>query len=99
MIREELKTLLGDDAELIVVGEAANVPQAVELVNQAALSAIFLDIQLPGAGSFDLLEQAEINAHTIFVAAYDQYALKAFEVNALDYLLKPIQKERMVKTI
>ncbi len=99
LVREELKMLLGDYPELIVVGEAANVPQAVELIHRTAPEVIFLDIQMPGASGFDLLERAEINAKIVFVTAYDQYALKAFEVNALDYLLKPIQKDRLAKTI
>ncbi len=99
LVREELKILLADYRELVVIGEAANVPQAIELIHNAAPEVIFLDIQMPGASGFDLLEQAEINAKIIFVTAYDQYALKAFEVNALDYLLKPIRKERLTKAI
>ncbi len=99
LVREELKTLLADYPAIKVAGEAANVPQAIELVKSHAPDVIFLDIQMPGASGFELLEQAEINAKIIFVTAYDQYALKAFEVNALDYLLKPIQKERLARTI
>ncbi|MDZ7332693.1 MAG: LytTR family DNA-binding domain-containing protein [candidate division KSB1 bacterium] len=99
LVREELKALLTPYPELTVIGEAANVPQAIELIHQEAPDVIFLDIQMPGASGFDLLEQTDINAKIIFVTAYDQYALKAFEVNALDYLLKPIQKDRLAKTI
>lgn len=99
LVREELKTLLADHPDIEVVGEAANVPQSMGLIQTAAPDVIFLDIQMPGASGFDLLEQVEINAKIIFVTAYDQYALQAFEVNALDYLLKPIQKDRLAKTI
>lgn len=99
LVREELKALLAPYPELNVIGEAGNVPQAIELIHQEAPDVIFLDIQMPGASGFDLLEQTDINAKIIFVTAYDQYALKAFEVNALDYLLKPIQRDRLAKTI
>jgi two-component system LytT family response regulator len=99
LVREELKTLLAEYPEIKLVGEAANVPQAIDLVNRVHPDVIFLDIQMPGATGFDLLEQTDITSKIIFVTAYDQYALKAFEVNTLDYLLKPIQKERLAKTI
>lgn len=99
LVREELKTLLAEYPQLELVGEAANVSQAIDLVKEKAPDVIFLDIQMPGASGFDLLEQADISSKIIFITAYDQYALKAFEVNALDYLLKPIQKERLAKTV
>lgn len=99
LVREELKTLLADYPEIELVGEAANVPQAVDLVKASTPDVIFLDIQMPGATGFDLLEHTDITSKIIFITAYDQYALKAFEVNALDYLLKPIQKDRLAKTI
>ncbi len=99
LAREELKTMLNKFPEISVVGEAANVPQAISLIRQCAPDIIFLDIQMPGATGFDLLEMVDIRSEVIFITAYDQYALKAFEVNALDYLLKPIQKERLAKTI
>lgn len=99
LVREELKAPLAPYPELTVIGEAADVPQAIELIHRVSPDIIFLDIQMLGASGFDLLEQTDINAKIIFVTAYDQYALKAFEVNALDYLLKPIQKDRLAKTI
>jgi len=99
LVREELKRLLVEFPGIKVIGEAANVSQAIDLVNKAQPDVIFLDIQMPGATGFDLLEQSDITSKIIFVTAYDQYALKAFEVNALDYLLKPIQKDRLAKTI
>lgn len=99
LVREELRTLLAEYPEIELVGEAANVAQAIDLIQEVNPDVIFLDIQMPGATGFELLEQAEISAKIVFVTAYDQYALKAFEVNALDYLLKPIQKDRLAKTI
>jgi len=99
LVREELKTLLAEYPEIEILGEAANVPQAIEIVRNSNPDVIFLDIQMPGATGFDLLEQTDITSKIIFITAYDQYALKAFEVNALDYLLKPIQKDRLAKTI
>lgn len=99
LVREELKTMLAQYPQIEVMGEAANVPQAIELVKEIKPDVIFLDIQMPGASGFDLLDQTDINSKIIFVTAYDQYALKAFEVNALDYLLKPIQKERLAKAV
>lgn len=99
LVREELKMMLKQYHEIKVVGEAANVSQAIELVHKVKPDVIFLDIQMPGATGFDLLEKTDISAKIIFVTAYDQYALQAFEVNAIDYLLKPIQKKRLAKTI
>ncbi|MCI0495074.1 response regulator, partial [candidate division KSB1 bacterium] len=99
LVREELKTLLAEYPEIEFIGEAANVSQAIDLVKEITPDVIFLDIQMPGATGFDLLEQADISSKIIFITAYDQYALKAFEVNALDYLLKPIRKERLAKTV
>ncbi|MCI0514118.1 LytTR family DNA-binding domain-containing protein [candidate division KSB1 bacterium] len=99
LVRTELKTMLAQYPEIEVLGEAANVPQAVALVQQLEPEAIFLDIQMPGASGFDLLEQVDVHSKIIFITAYDQYAIKAFEVNALDYLLKPINKDRLAKTI
>ena len=95
LVREELKGLLADYPEIRVEGEAGSVRQAAGLIAQRSFDVIFLDIQMPGALGFELLEQAQVTARIIFITAYDQYAIKAFEVNALDYLLKPIQKERL----
>lgn len=99
LVRAELKTMLADYPEIAVVGEAANVAQAIPLILDTRPEVIFLDIQMPGATGFDLLEQADIAARIIFITAYDKYAIRAFEVNALDYLLKPISKERLSKAI
>jgi two-component system LytT family response regulator len=99
LVRSELKMMLAGYPEITVVGEAASVAQAVPLIATSRPEVIFLDIQLPGASGFDLLEQIDTSARIIFITAYDKYAIRAFEVNALDYLLKPISKERLAKAI
>lgn len=99
LVRNELKIMLAEYPEIDVVGEATNVPQAIEVILELKPDVIFLDIQMPGATGFDLLERIDINCKIIFITAYDQYAIKAFEVNAIDYLLKPIKRERLGKTI
>ncbi len=98
-IREELKYLLAEYSEIIVIGTAANITQAIRLIEERRPDVIFLDIQLQNETGFDLLEKINVEAKIIFVTAYDQYAIRAFEINALDYLLKPIQKDRLSKTI
>lgn len=95
LVRNELKSLLNDYPEIDVIGVAENIDNAVKLINTHNPDVIFLDIQLKGETGFDLFEKADISAKIIFITAYDQYAIRAFEVNALDYLLKPINKERL----
>jgi len=99
LIRNELKSLLNDYAEIDVIGVAENVDKAIQLIKKHNPDVIFLDIQLQGETGFDLLEKADISSQIIFITAYDQYAIRAFEVNALDYLLKPINKQRLSKAI
>jgi len=99
LVRNELKSLLNDYTQIDVIGEAAGVNEAIQLINMQNPDVIFLDIQLQGETGFDLLEKTDISSQIIFITAYDQYAIRAFEVNALDYLLKPINKERLSKAI
>ncbi len=99
LVRQELVILLKDYPQIEVIGQAANVEQAVQLIQSMEPDVIFLDIQLHGETGFDLLDKADISSKIIFITAYDQYAIRAFEVNALDYLLKPIKKERLSKAI
>jgi two-component system, LytTR family, response regulator len=99
LVRAELKQLLADHPEINVEGEAGSVAQAAEQLAARSFDVIFLDIQMPGALGFELLEHTKVTARIIFITAYDQYAIKAFEVNALDYLLKPIQRDRLGKAI
>jgi two-component system LytT family response regulator len=99
LIRSEINRLLSKYPEIDVVGEAVHLSDAIELIEQFNPDVIFLDIELSGEIGFDLLDKTELNCEIIFVTAYNQYAVRAFEVNALDYLLKPIQPERFAKTI
>jgi len=92
---EELKYLLKEYPELEVVGEALTPEAAIEQVNSLKPDLVFLDIQLRKVNAFDILDQFKTQAHIIFATAYDEYALRAFEINALDYLLKPIHPERL----
>lgn len=99
LIRTELKLLLAEFSQIDFAGEAANIQQAVQLVKEIEPDLIFLDIQLKNESGFDLLEKTNVSAKIIFVTAHNQYAVKAFEVNALDYLLKPIQPKRLKQAI
>jgi two-component system LytT family response regulator len=95
LARKELINLLNQLETVEVVGEAVNVDDAKEKIEQLQPDVIFLDIQMPEKTGFDLLEELDNLPHVIFTTAYDEYALKAFQVNALDYLLKPIEPKRL----
>lgn len=99
LARNELKKLLLDYPEIEVVAEAANVGEGIERIESVNPDLIFLDIQMPGKTGFDLLTELDRAPNVIFTTAYDEYALKAFEVNALDYLLKPIEPKRLADAI
>lgn len=99
LARKELVSMLKNFDQIDVVGEAEDVLSAIELINSNNPQVLFLDIQMPGKSGFDLLNELKIDAHIIFVTAFDEYAIRAFEVNALDYLLKPITHERLEKAI
>ena len=95
LARNELKKLLQSHSEIEVIEEAANVDEGIEKIELLHPDLIFLDIQMPGKNGFELLAEVEKAPRVIFTTAYDEYALKAFEVNALDYLLKPIEPKRL----
>lgn len=99
LARKELISLLSNYPKIEIVGEAINADDAQEKIASLKPELLFLDIQMPGRNGFELLESLEIVPKVIFTTAYDEYALKAFEVNALDYLLKPIRKERLDECI
>src|SRR5215213_8638048 len=99
LARNELKKLLMDFPEIEVVAEAANAGEGVEKIENINPDLVFLDIQMPGKTGFDMLAELDRAPNVIFTTAYDEHALKAFEVNALDYLLKPIQPERLAVTV
>lgn len=99
LARNELNRLLGKFPEIEVVGEASNGETAIEKIQELAPDLVFLDIQMPGMTGFEVLEHLHVVPNVIFVTAYDEYALKAFEVNALDYVLKPVELSRLEKAI
>lgn len=99
LARNELKKLLQDHSDIEVIEEAANVDDGIEKIETLNPDLIFLDIQMPGKTGFDLLAEVEKAPKVIFTTAYDEYAIKAFEVNALDYLLKPIEPKRLADAI
>ena len=99
LAREDLKALLKDFTEVEIIGEAETVEETKILIEELNPDLIFLDIQMPGKSGFDLLEELQIDSKVIFVTAYDEYAIRAFEVNARDYLLKPVNRERLAQAI
>jgi two-component system, LytTR family, response regulator len=99
LARVELKRLLAPYKEINIVGEAVNVDDALDKISDLKPELIFLDIQMPGKNGFDLLEELDSVPTVIFTTAYDEYALKAFEYNAMDYLLKPIEPKRLEDTV
>jgi two-component system LytT family response regulator len=99
LARVNLKKLLEPHPEIEIVGEASSCKTAVELINIHKAQLIFLDIQLSGETGFDLLEIIDNSIKIIFVTAYDEFAIRAFEVNAIDYLLKPVNPVRLKAAI
>lgn len=100
LARNELKRLLEPYTKIEIVGEAANAEEALKLIEEQQPELLFLDIQMPGKNGFELLSSIEGKSpEVIFTTAFDEYAIKAFEFNALDYLLKPIDTERLKETI
>src|SRR4051812_39651894 len=99
LARTELKKLLQDYPEVEVIDEAANAEEGISKIESQQPDLIFLDIQMPGKTGFDMLAQLERTPQVIFTTAYDEFALKAFEVNALDYLLKPVEPKRLADAI
>ena len=99
LARTELKKLLQEFPEVEVIDEAANADEGISKIESLHPDLIFLDIQMPGKTGFDMLAQLERTPQVIFTTAFDEFALKAFEVNALDYLLKPIEPKRLADAI
>jgi two-component system LytT family response regulator len=99
LARNELKKLLTEFPEIEVIAEAANADEGIDRIENLNPDLVFLDIQMPGKTGFDMLAELDKTPHVIFTTAYDEYALKAFEVNALDYLLKPVEPKRLADAI
>jgi two-component system LytT family response regulator len=99
LARREVQRALEKYPEFEVIGEAGNVDDAYEQITFKCPDVIFLDIQMPGKSGFKLLEELKQLPEVVFTTAYDQYAVKAFEFNALDYMVKPIRDERFAKAM
>lgn len=99
LARKEMRRLLAEFGEINVVGEAENLSEAARLIDREKPHIVFLDIQLSNENGFDLIEKTGADFKLIFVTAFDAYAIRAFEVNALDYLLKPVNPDRLAKAI
>ena len=97
--RERLRSMLDEITHLSVVDHAANGHEALERINSLHPDLVFLDVQMPGMNGFEVLQRAEFVPFVIFTTAYDEYAIDAFDVHALDYLLKPYRKERLIKAV
>ena len=97
--RRELRRLLTGFPWVEIVGEAGNIDQAAEMVETLTPELLFLDIQMPGGSGFDLLTRLEDVPQVIFTTAYDEHAVRAFKVDALDYLLKPIEPARLAEAL
>jgi len=101
LARERIRALLADELDIEMIGEYANGREAVDAIQRHKPDLLFLDVQMPELDGFGVLQRlgAEKLPAVIFVTAYDQYALRAFEVHALDYLLKPFDRERFQKAL
>jgi two-component system, LytTR family, response regulator len=99
LARNELKSLLADHKEIEVIAECANATEAKEKIDQLKPDVVFLDINMPGKSGLELVEEISALPDVVFVTAYDEHAIKAFELNAFDYLLKPVQPQRLAETL
>ncbi len=99
LARKELRSLLEKFPELNIVDECNNAMEAKSSIERNDPDLIFLDIQMPGKTGFDLINDLDVSPRIVFVTAYDEFAMKAFEVNAVDYLLKPVTPERLEECV
>jgi two-component system LytT family response regulator len=99
LARLELRRLLTAHADVTIVGEASTADEAVEQLVEPSIDLVFLDIQMPGGSGFDVLERLDRVPLVVFTTAFDEYAVRAFEVNAFDYLLKPVRPERLASAL
>ena len=96
---ERLRRLLAAHPGITIAGSATDPAAALEFLSQNTVDAVFLDIQMPGMNGFELLSRLAEQPLVIFTTAYDQYALQAFEVNSIDYLLKPVEPEQLARAL
>ena len=97
--RERINYLLKDFEKIVIVGEAEDGEKGLEVISKKKPGLVFLDIQMPVKDGFQLLSECSYRPAVVFVSAYDEYALKAFDVSAVDYLLKPYTKERFIQSV
>jgi two-component system LytT family response regulator len=99
LARLEIRNLLAEHPRIEVAGEVESVEEAAAFMERTPPELIFLDVKMPGESGFDLFQRTRVDAHVVFVTAFDEFAVRAFEVNALDYLLKPVDPERLARTL
>ena len=99
LAKDLLLEYLADHEDVDVVAQCAKGSEAIEKINKLEPDLVFLDVQMPGLDGFDVLERIDVNPFIIFCTAYDKYAIKAFDQNAIDYLLKPLDKDRFDKAV
>ncbi|HVL68353.1 MAG TPA: response regulator [Vicinamibacterales bacterium] len=99
LARRRLRRLLDDHGGVTVVGEAADGESACELIDRSRPDVVFLDVQMPGLTGFDVLARLQVRPTIVFVTAHDEFAVRAFEEQALDYLLKPVEPARLARAL
>lgn len=99
LARRELRTLLKEFPQVEIVGECSNAEEGIAQIKALSPELVFLDIQMPDKNGFEMLQELEHVPQVIFVTAYDEHAMRAFEVNALDYLLKPVEENRLAEAL
>ena len=99
LARQEMRHLLSAFPDIMILDEAADASDALAKIRLHRPDLVFLDINMPGKNGFEMLAELEESPHVVFVTAYDEFAVRAFETNALDYLLKPVRTERLEKAV
>ncbi len=99
LARRELRTLLKEFPQVEIVGECSNAEEGIAQIKALSPELVFLDTQMPDKNGFEMLQELEHVPQVIFVTAYDEHAMRAFEVNALDYLLKPVEENRLAEAL
>jgi two-component system LytT family response regulator len=99
LARKELRRLLDEHPEVEIIGECSNGMEAIDFINANKPDLVFMDIEMPELNGFEVVEKIDKTPAIVFVTAYNDYALKAFEVNALDYVVKPVDPDRLKETI
>jgi two-component system LytT family response regulator len=99
LARATMRRLLEAHPAIEVVGEADSVEAASHAIAELSPDVLFLDVQMPGGSGFDLFDRVDVDARVIFVTAYHEHAINAFEVHALDYLLKPVSPDRLAAAV